>query len=197
MKIEDVIKIVANYKPNLMEETPQSAAVLVLILVDFQQNLFFLLTKRSNHLASYAGQYSFSGGIKESNDQDLLNTAIREVKEELGLDQRNYQLIGQLDDFQARYGNVVRPFVATMPKEQFEKIVRIEQDEIESIYYLPLPELSNIQEDPTLVPITRRRPSYSYKNDDAFVWGLTASILVFLDNLLFNQERPIGKKIIS
>ena len=80
---------------------------MVLLLQDETNELFLMVTKRPLHIKMYAGDYCFPGGMKESADRDLKATVVREVQEELGVKAENYQIIGQLDDFLDRHGNLV------------------------------------------------------------------------------------------
>ena len=52
-----------------------------------------------------------------------------------------------------------------------------------------------IEKEPALTAITRRQPAYVYKDNRFFIWGLTASILVHLSNLLYSQQQPLGELI--
>lgn len=183
MNEKTIITTLKNYSPILIPETASTAAVLVLLVFQ-ENNCFILLTQRSTSLATYAGDYCFPGGVREGSKESFLETAVREVYEEIGLTEKNYNLMGQLDDFHDRYGNLVRPFTAYATMEEIEKNHKKTDAEIEKIYYLPLSELNDIKPNKELEQITRRSPSYYYKKEDVIIWGLTASILVHLKNIL-------------
>lgn len=176
-----------------MDETSRSSSVLALFIYDEQDNIFLLVTKRSSHLADYAGDYSFPGGMREPSDSDFIITAEREVEEEIALKKDCYELLGQLDDFNDRYGNLVRPFTAIMSKTNFETYSKKSDDEIETLYYFPIDELKKIEMDSNLELITNRHPSYRYTKDNVTIWGLTASIMVHLSNIIFGLDKPLGK----
>ncbi len=191
-----VISAISQYQPILMAETPASAAVLVILMYDEQDNLFLIITKRSNHVATYAGDYCFPGGMRESTDQAIKITAMREVEEELGLKNDSYQMIGQLDDFIDRYERLVRPFVAIMSKKKFEQHYKNNSDEIRGIYFFPLEDLLTVQESELLSLITKRHPSYFYLRDEVMIWGLTASIMVHLGNIIYGLNKSVGKGLV-
>lgn len=197
MQAAEIIKSVSSYRPVLMRDTARQAAILVMILNRHEGVPEIVLTKRSESLTTYAGQYSFPGGVRSEEDRDLYATAVRETMEELNLANDSYQLIGQLDDFHDRKGNLVRPFVVIMNKEEFLDRHVIAHGEIARLYYFSLARLDEIKDDPELHVITRRKPSYSFRDGDVFVWGLTAGILVHLSNVLNGDNRPLGKDIIS
>ena len=196
MNKNTLISKIKSYKPVLMLETPQSAAVLVILLEDVQDQLKMVLTKRSLQLPTYAGDYSFPGGMKDDTDSGLKATAIREVKEELNLAEPHYEIIGQLDDFNDRYGHLVRSFVARMTEEDFKKYYKISSTEIADIYYFDLRELAHIKEDTRLESMTRRKPSHIYTHDNVTIWGLTAGIMVHFSNIIYDLKQPLGKNIL-
>ncbi|VVC77280.1 putative Nudix hydrolase NudL [Aquicella siphonis] len=186
------IELLARYQPVSLSPTPQSAAVMLILLDQGTDSFEIVLTERAAHLERYAGDFSFPGGMQDEGDTDLYATVTREVEEELNLPAHAYQLIGQLDDFTDRYGHLVRPFVVLMKKTEFEKLHRIAASEIASIYYFSLSKLPAIKDTPALHTITRRRPSYAFTEGQVFVWGLTATILVHLSNILSGESKPLG-----
>ncbi|EKM33797.1 NUDIX domain protein, partial [Vibrio harveyi] len=64
----------------------REAAVLI-GFVEREQGLQVILTKRAEHLKHHPGQISFPGGKFEDDDQVLVNTALREAEEEIGIHQ--------------------------------------------------------------------------------------------------------------
>jgi 8-oxo-dGTP pyrophosphatase MutT (NUDIX family) len=193
MKNKDIIDSICAYSPETATETPLSAAVLILLARDTQDKFFLILTKRPDTIATYAGDYCFPGGMRDTGEADLKATIIREVTEELSITPDYYQFIGQLDDFFDRFDNLVRPFVATISREDFEKHSHISESEIEEIYFLPIENLTQLEINPTLEKLIGRHPSYSYIHEKVFIWGLTASILVLLGNIVFNLDKPVAK----
>lgn len=194
-QIQSILDTLAHYQPIVLAATPQTAAVMVILLDTGMDTLEIVLTERAPNLPTYAGDFSFPGGMSDADDVDLYSTAIREVQEELNLLPVSYQCITQLDDFTDRYGHLVRPFVTHMNKQNFEKYLKISPDEISRVFYFPLSKLGDIVDNPQLHPVTRRRPSYSYTEGDIFVWGLTATILVHLSNIIYGKNQSLGKQI--
>ena len=176
--LTEIIATLSHYQPIRLPETSSSAAVIIILLKDAHDHLEIVLTKRAETLPTYAGQYSFPGGIRDPGDADWYETATREVQEELNLSDESYQYVGELDDFPDRYNNLVRVFVVLMHKEDFLKNYKISADEIAEIYFFSLEKLTQLKDDPNLHIITRRRPSYAFTEGVVFVWGLTAAILV-------------------
>ena len=115
-----------------------SAAVLVPIY--HKQGLYYLLfTKRSQKVKEHKGQISFPGGVYQEGDRTLVNTALRECTEEIGLMAKDIEVLGELDDIISRTSNyIISPFVAFIPwPYQF----RVNTDETEELIEVPLSEL--------------------------------------------------------
>ena len=89
----------------------QPAAVLVPI-IDRGSEATVLLTQRPDHMAAHAGQISFPGGKMEPHDRTPADTALREAREEVGLDPAHAEVIGFLEPYQTSTGFRIAPAVA-------------------------------------------------------------------------------------
>lgn len=193
-RLQTILTKIASAKQDRFAETPISAAVMVFLMQDAADKLFFIITKRPEFIATYAGDYCFPGGSRDPSDDDLQQTAIREIQEELLLTPQQYQIIQPLSDFEDRHHNLVRPYLAIITQETFENYVQAAPEEVEKIYYFPLDDLHTIERDKKLEQATGITPTYSYLKEDVFIWGLTARILVHLGNMLFDLDRPIYRR---
>lgn len=93
----------------------------------------------------WSGQLAFPGGKKEEQDLTDLDTAIRETLEEVGVDLQKDELVGRLDDIQARKSSAIldfyiRPFVFYSNRE-FSII--LDASEVADYFWIPLKELQN------------------------------------------------------
>lgn len=78
--------------------------------------LCLALTRRCDHLAAHAGQISFPGGLREPEDASLIETALRETREELGLATDELELLGPLTPVEIPVsGYRIHPWVAYAP----------------------------------------------------------------------------------
>ena len=163
------------------------AAVLMPVTDEPEPSL--ILTVRSSAMPTHAGEVAFPGGKRDPGDIDLLNTALRESHEEVGLTPHDVQVLGQLSPLPSRYGMKVTPFVGVVdPHVQ----LIAEPGEIASIFRVPLgffldeePDMSNP------VDVFGRRlciPSYYY--EDKRIWGLTAFMILDLLNHVFDAGIP-------
>ena len=110
------------------------AAVLVPIITR-DNGLQVLLTKRAENLKNHAGQISFPGGSVDETDLDAQHTALRETKEEVGLDPSHIEIIGELDQYIVGTGYLVNPIIGLI-RPPF-KLVR-QKDEVAEIFEVPL-----------------------------------------------------------
>jgi len=117
----------------------KSAAVLIPIVEIELENgikqLEILLTIRASHLKHHGGQVSFPGGKAESYDDSIISTAIREAQEEIGLDDKNVEVIGQLHPYQTISGYIVTPIIAFVANQQS---YLIDKNEVAEIFQVPL-----------------------------------------------------------
>lgn len=162
-------KILTNKKLN-------AAAVLVPLFYDGKE-YHVLLTQRSNQVLYHKGQISFPGGKPHKADSNLLETALRESWEEVGLEPKDVEVIGELDDTPTKTsGFIISPFVALVPyPHKFTRNPR----EITEILAIPLSALmdrANCRQefvDNDGEPATE----YFYEYNGQVIWGATARII--------------------
>jgi len=156
---------------------PQRAAVLVIL---FYKNAkaHILMTKRALHLKIHAGEISFPGGVVEMEDGHLLNTALRETMEEIGLEIPPSRVIGCLPMVQTRTGFEITPFVATL---QSLPDLTVSKEEVHEVLEMPLTTLlSTHQRDIGYKP-SEEMVVYWHKCHR--IWGASAKILRQIENL--------------
>lgn len=90
---------------------PIHAAVLV-PLIDRPDGLTVLLTQRATQLVRHSGQISFPGGRVEPSDADVAAAALREAREEIGLDPARVRVFGYLPDHLVTTGFRVTPVLS-------------------------------------------------------------------------------------
>ncbi|ANH66778.1 CoA pyrophosphatase [Mitsuaria sp. 7] len=119
--------------------TMTQAAVLI-PLVQRAEGLHVLLTERTAHLRDHAGQISFPGGRAEPEDGSPERTALREAEEEIGLDERYVDLIGQLPVYRTVTAYEVTPVVGLI-RPGFS--LRLDAFEVAEAFEVPLEFLMN------------------------------------------------------
>lgn len=86
-----------------------SAVLMPFFLEDNEIKVLF--TIRHKDLKHHKGEISFPGGKKDDEDKDLIETALRETKEEVGIDRNQITILGQIDDLFTLTRYIVTPYV--------------------------------------------------------------------------------------
>lgn len=155
------------------------AAVLV-PLFEEAGRLHVLLTRRTEDVRDHKGQISFPGGRKDPADQTLLETALRECEEEIGVPPARVRVMGELDDLVTITDYLVSPYVGLIP---YPFPFRISEREIAEIIRLPIEDFLP----PERLRVARRlqyrgaiHTTYFFDMGPHIVWGVTAQILLQL-----------------
>tara|TARA_R110001599_G_scaffold171353_1_gene362084 strand:+ start:68306 stop:68977 length:672 start_codon:yes stop_codon:yes gene_type:complete len=158
-----------------MSGPPIDAAVLIPIVLR-ENGATLLLTQRTAHLRDHAGQISFPGGRVDSTDASPLEAALRETEEEIGLDRKFIEVIGQLPEYRTGTGFRIEPFVALL-QPPFETTA--EPFEVAEIFEVPLSFLmdGNHHQRRTAKFPTGARTFYVMPYEHHFIWGATAGML--------------------
>jgi 8-oxo-dGTP pyrophosphatase MutT (NUDIX family) len=111
---EQIIGMLSGHTPRQYSagEFPgfKKAAVLV-PLVASKEGLSVLLTLRTNDVESHKGQISFPGGMQDDTDKSMIETAVRETHEELGINPNTVEILGLLDDHPVPSKFIITPVV--------------------------------------------------------------------------------------
>jgi 8-oxo-dGTP pyrophosphatase MutT (NUDIX family) len=160
--------------------SPRSAAVLV--LHNLHSNSI-VLTKRTQHLPIHAGEICFPGGGFKADDATLLNTALREVEEELGIESDRITIINPLSPVDTLTGfNVHAWFACISDLNPFTMDV----NEVDSVLEIPIDKII----DPSQYIKTRRSIKnisftvLEFQHEKEVVWGATARIMFQLSKKL-------------
>lgn len=162
------------------DRAPAAAAVLI-PLVATPDGLNVLLTVRTAHLSSHAGQVAFPGGRVDAQDRNAQDAALREAHEEVGLDPASVDILGTLPDYITGSSFHVTPVVGLLPSHPS---LMPNPHEVQDIFQVPLRFLMN--------PSHHRRHQLEWTAGDVrewysmpyhdglkewFIWGATAGML--------------------
>jgi 8-oxo-dGTP pyrophosphatase MutT (NUDIX family) len=154
------------------------AAVLVLV-VERAQGPAVLFTERTAHLNDHAGQVSFPGGRSEPGDLSAVDTALRETFEEIGIESRRVEVLGQLPEYVTRTGFRITPVVGFVVPP-FE--LAPDSFEVAEVFEVPLAFLldpaNHQQQEFTRDGVTRHFWAMPYEGH--YIWGATAGMLMNL-----------------
>lgn len=163
-------------------QTLKPAGVLIPV-IERPDGLSVLLTQRSAELKHHAGQVSFPGGRMEEADRDIVQTALRETHEEVGIPPDSIAVIGYLQPMLTVTGYAVTPVIgliaAAVPLD-------LDRTEVEYAFEVPLPFLldKRNQRASEREFQGRRIPTVEFRYGDEHVWGATAHMLVELRKIL-------------
>lgn len=188
----DIVNIFKDRKGKSIREFRKSAVIIPLI--EKEGKLHILFEMRSLDLRSQPGDICFPGGMVDEGE-DYKDAAARELKEELGVEDNDFNIIGEMDYFISPYGNIMYPFVAELYKEP----EMYNRDEVDHVFCVPLefflheePQVYSMKIGPQFdenFPFhmirggkeykfsTAKLNQYFYKYKEYVIWGFTALII--------------------
>ena len=152
-------------------------AAVLMPLVQRETGLNVLFTRRADHLHHHAGQISFPGGRIESTDSGPVAAAIRETREEIGVEQRYVQVIGTQPTLLTTTQFLMTPVVGELLPGF---LVRPDAAEVAEVFEVPLAILM----DPARHVLHRMESSLGHGRcyfaipwESHFIWGATAILI--------------------
>jgi 8-oxo-dGTP pyrophosphatase MutT (NUDIX family) len=179
---------VAGLAPEPLNHPPRPAAVLV-ALIERPAGLNVLLTRRTKHLEHHPGQISFPGGRREPQDDGPVATALRETREEIGLEQDCLEILGRLAPYLTVTGFLITPVVGVVGAPL---CLRPDPREVEEVFEVPLSFVLDRRNHQRQQQAFRGqvRQYYVLPYRNYRIWGATAAMLVGLADTL-NADDPV------
>ena len=174
------------FKPT---EKSRKAGVLIL-LYPKDQELFIVLIQRTEYNGPHSGQISFPGGKSERNDKNIIDTALRESQEEIGINPKMVNIFGQLTPLHVPISNFIVYPVIGMYKTT--PVFKADSTEVKKVIEIRLQDLLNPKN------CTSKEFKYGdlsfeapiYNPDNTTIWGATAMILSeFIDVVRKNNSK--------
>lgn len=165
--------------------SPKAKPSAVLIpIVERENGLQVLLTKRAEALKNHSGQIAFPGGKIDPEDKDVFDTALREAHEEIDLTPNEVNVLGRLADYYSGSGYKIAPVIGLV---NASSTLNPNPDEVDHIFEVPLAFLMDEE--------NHRKGSRMFKGNERFffempykqhfIWGVTAGIIrLFYDRLI-------------
>ena len=180
MRLDD-LKSSLSTRINPKIETNNEFRLASILVVIYGKDPIVIMTEKPKHMKFHAGEISFPGGKLDSTDSDLLQTALRETSEEIGLTISKEQVIGQLEPVVTLNSKfLILPFISVV-----DKISPLSANcEVEKIFHIPLESfLKTAAKDPDPSHnIIQEMYTFEYQNQ--IVWGASARILKQIQNCL-------------
>ncbi|WP_320034743.1 CoA pyrophosphatase [Halarcobacter sp.] len=138
MKKKEFKKLINNLpkNPSVMARDKYFNSAVIIPIIKIDKEYYILFQKRAKHIRQ-GGDICFPGGGYEEIDKSFKHTALREIKEELGIEKKDIKIFGQLDTYVAPIGAVVEPFVARVKKKALKKM-KIDKNEVEKTLLIPI-----------------------------------------------------------
>jgi 8-oxo-dGTP pyrophosphatase MutT (NUDIX family) len=140
-----------------------------------------LMIEKSKELKNHGGEIAFPGGKWDEDDNDLLETALRETQEEIGLSVSRTDVIAQLENVKTlNSGYTITPFVCIL--DNLSKLKT--NSEVQSILDIPITPFLHTLDDDRDPYHKSLQEMYTFTFEDKIVWGASARILKHLLNRL-------------
>jgi 8-oxo-dGTP pyrophosphatase MutT (NUDIX family) len=149
------------------------AAVLALFIGRRDPSLLF--TVRAAGLSRHGGEMSFPGGLQDRGES-LIDTALREAREEIGLVGAGVEILGALPPVHTTVsGILVVPYVGIVGSPP---VLKVNEDEIDEVVTVPVARLIEIEEAVEYErPGGERWRGFAYPLGDQTIWGATGWML--------------------
>lgn len=183
------VRRVVGSRPGVVDHDASARpAAVAVILHEAADGISALFIKRAEQLGDpWSGQIAFPGGRFEEGDSDLLSTAIREAREETGIDLDAAEMLGALDDVNPRSPHLppifVRPFVFAL---QHRPPHTNSPAEVQRSFWIPFRTLLDPATSDQITLTFRGVPRTftAYKVEGEVIWGMTERIVrLFLERI--------------
>ncbi len=176
-------KLLAENPKKTIHDPTLIPAGVMLLLYPKNGEYCILLNKRTDHVEHHKGEISFPGGRKDDGDQTLLDTALRETHEEMGIRPEDVVVLGELDDTPTTSRFLISTYVGTIP---YPYEFAPSAVEVAEVLEVPIPSLmdeATARDEIRIIDGTSvNRPAYSWRKH--LIYGATARVLTRFMELL-------------
>lgn len=193
--LDKIIEKYSNYKPYINGWNNMKRAAVAILLVDIEEETKIIFQVRALHMRSQPGDISLPGGKIESNENPK-ETVEREVCEELGLSEEDFEIVTPLDVLVTHYGLIVHPYLGYI--KNYNNI-KINEDEVDHTFLASIDKLLKMNpiKDVSKISVKRNEnfpyhlikdgENYKFKEglykslfyiyENYTIWGMTALII--------------------
>ncbi|HCE56927.1 MAG TPA: CoA pyrophosphatase [Prolixibacteraceae bacterium] len=153
----------------------------MLLLFERNEELYALLIKRPEHMKHHASQIALPGGRTEPGET-ILESALRETWEEIGIVSDKIEILGKLSDLYVQVSKfVIHPFVGWIENIN---TLNVNKNEVEKIIAFPLKKMNAEIDETDINTVTGTIKVPCFKFDDEIIWGATSMILMEFYDLI-------------
>jgi 8-oxo-dGTP pyrophosphatase MutT (NUDIX family) len=176
LTIEDIRKYLHSGRKRTTCAGGLTLSAVLILLFERDGELYVVLTRRTDEVEHHKGQVSFPGGVRDPVDADIVDTALREAQEEIGIGRQSIEVVGRLNDYSTPSGFCITPivgFIGSVPS------YTINSHEVSEVFDVPLSFFLNRSNE----RLREHRTGsgiftvYSYIYGSHEIWGATAAIL--------------------
>lgn len=167
----------------------RAAVAIALTAINASRDTAFLLTRRASSLRAHRAQWALPGGRCDAGETPLQG-ALRELKEELGLDPGPDSVLGMLDDYPTRSGYLVTPVVVWVPAGQ---AIVPNPAEVASVHRISLDLIEREAAfDFTAIPESTRRV-IRFHYEDRLIHAPTAAMIYQFREVLAGRDTRVAE----
>ena len=177
--IDEVTSALVAFRPDPQLQLPQALARPSAVLVGLFQSdrgVEVILTRRSHQLTNHRGEISFPGG-RLDDGETVVDAALREMQEEIGIAPTEAQIIGELNGMATVISN--SHIVPVVARFKVEPKMQPMNSEVDRVFTVPLRELTRIDtysQEYWVFPDREFQLNFFYLDDET-IWGATARML--------------------
>lgn len=211
--MEHIYKRISGRHPVILDDSAQLVSAVLVPLVEKEGKCHILFEVRSKELKRQPGEICFPGGkVEEAERRNPLAAAMRETTEELGISEKDIEIIGPLDILVTPLSALIYPYAGKINTCNIKPNAR----EVDEVFFVPVDFFLNNPPYITYVDVaTRYRPDFPlekvppvykegwqsrtsypmffYEYEKYFIWGLTGKILYYFLNLCW-PDNPVLKE---
>jgi 8-oxo-dGTP pyrophosphatase MutT (NUDIX family) len=188
--IDDIVRRIEAYACHEEDCGENMRAAVLMPLYERDGDLHVVLMKRTDKVAHHRGEISFPGGGVDDTDADLIFTALREAREEIGLASEHVRIIGKLDDEVTRTGFHISAIVGVIDPASSPYTWSLQPSEVAEVLEVPL---AHLLDKANVIEVPRSANgsivlSEGFQFREHTIWGATARILRNFLSVVYESE---------